>query len=107
MRLRQLACFVPKTIFCLHQQNHRIQIQLRPTPGNNAYIENPEIAADLLEALAKSGYQLRRPYYGVARGSLDPYFGGVHAIAFENGAWAGAADPRRDGAVGNGGKEEK
>ena len=28
---------------------------------------------------------------------LNPYFGGVHAIAKENGIWSGVADPRRDG----------
>ncbi|MDH5673070.1 MAG: gamma-glutamyltransferase family protein [Myxococcales bacterium] len=27
----------------------------------------------------------------------DAYFGGVHAIALQNGRWVGAADPRRDG----------
>lgn len=29
----------------------------------------------------------------------NAYFGGVHAVAFENGHWTGAADPRRDGIV--------
>ncbi len=29
--------------------------------------------------------------------SLNPYFGGVHAIAKENNIWIGVADPRRDG----------
>lgn len=29
----------------------------------------------------------------------NAYFGGVHAVALENGQWTGAADPRRDGLV--------
>jgi gamma-glutamyltranspeptidase len=31
--------------------------------------------------------------------SIDSYFGGVHALAYENSVWTGAADPRRDGTV--------
>ena len=73
--------------------------RVHATPGNRAYIENPEIERGLLAALSARGFELRRPYYGVARGALDPYFGGVHAIGRENDAWVGAADPRRDGAV--------
>lgn len=30
---------------------------------------------------------------------LNPYYGGVHAIARENGFWIGVADPRRDGSA--------
>jgi gamma-glutamyltranspeptidase len=33
---------------------------------------------------------------------IDAYFGGVQTIAFENGRWVGAADPRRDGTAKNG-----
>ena len=35
----------------------------------------------------------------LAIGDLNPYFGGVHAVAYENGKWVGAADPRRDDVV--------
>ena len=28
---------------------------------------------------------------------LNAYYGGIHAVAKENGNWVGAADPRRDG----------
>ncbi|GJL96145.1 MAG: gamma-glutamyltranspeptidase [Hyphococcus sp.] len=71
--------------------------RVHASPPNIAYIESPEIDAETLSALAKRDFELRRPFYGVAPGSLDPYFGGVHAVAKENGAWVGAADPRRDG----------
>ena len=30
---------------------------------------------------------------------LNPYYGGIHAIAKESGNWVGVADPRRDGKV--------
>ena len=33
----------------------------------------------------------------IMEGYLDPYFGGIHAIAKEEGRWIGSADPRRDG----------
>lgn len=67
---------------------------------DKAYIEGPELAPVLLEGLAERGFRLLRPTYGVSDGQFDPYFGGVHALAFEQGNWTGAADPRRDGRVG-------
>lgn len=66
-------------------------------PEDRSYIEGPEVPNDLLLGIAQHGFVLRRPAYGVADGHLDPYFGGVHAIAFEQGEWVGTADPRRDG----------
>ena len=66
-------------------------------PDDQAYIEGPDISNDLLSGLAKYGYSLKRPAYGVSDSQYDPYFGGVHALAVENGKWHGAADPRRDG----------
>jgi gamma-glutamyltranspeptidase/glutathione hydrolase len=61
-------------------------------PPDRAYVEGPELSPRLLEGL--------RPTYGVSDSQLDPYFGGVHALAFEQGLWTGAPDPRRDGRVG-------
>jgi gamma-glutamyltranspeptidase/glutathione hydrolase len=49
--------------------------------------------------LVRAGFSLERPRYGVSDSYLDPYFGGVHAIAWEGGSWVGAAAPRRDGSV--------
>ncbi|PCJ49034.1 MAG: hypothetical protein COA74_07140 [Gammaproteobacteria bacterium] len=66
-------------------------------PDNKAYIEGPTIFNELLAGIAQYGYILKRPAYGVSTSQYDPYFGGVHALAFKNGKWAGAADPRRDG----------
>ncbi len=69
-------------------------------PPDKAYVEAPELPPELLAGMAARGYRLVRPSFGVADQDIDPYFGGVHALAFEHGSWAGAADPRRDGRVG-------
>ncbi|MBT6036310.1 MAG: hypothetical protein HOH18_07520 [Kordiimonadaceae bacterium] len=66
-------------------------------PDNKAYIEGPIVDSALLKAMAKYDYSLNRPSYGVSDSQYDPYFGGVHALAKQDGKWAGAADPRRDG----------
>ena len=69
-------------------------------PDNKAYVEGPEIGTELLRGMAARGFRLKRPAYGVSDNQYDPYFGGVHALAREDGKWTGAADPRRDGLVG-------
>ena len=69
-------------------------------PSDLAYVEGPEVGLDLLDYLVRHGFTLGRPRYGVSNSHLDPYFGGVHAIARQEGRWVGAADPRRDGVVG-------
>ena len=55
--------------------------------------------ASSLLILEELGFSTYVPLSSLFAGTLNPYFGGVHAIAFENGTWKGAADPRRDGAV--------
>ncbi|MEE2003402.1 gamma-glutamyltransferase [Alkalimonas sp. MEB108] len=65
--------------------------------NKNVFIEQPEVSANLMQKMALRGFTLRRPQFGVADSVYDPYFGGVHAIARQNGVWQGAADPRRDG----------
>lgn len=69
-------------------------------PDDKAYVEGPELPAELLGGMAERGFTLTRPTYGVSDSQLDPYFGGVHALALQDGSWTGAADPRRDGRVG-------
>lgn len=68
-------------------------------PPGRAYVEGESVEPELMAGLANRGLTLRRPTYGVSDRQLDPYFGGVHALALENGQWTGAADPRRDGTV--------
>jgi gamma-glutamyltranspeptidase/glutathione hydrolase len=60
--------------------------------------ERPENAR-ITAALERRGFRIRVPVSSLGRGGLDPYFGGIHAVAWEGGTWVGAADPRRDGAV--------
>jgi len=67
------------------------------TPKSAAFIEGPTLSQMLLAGLVRAGFSLERPRYGVSDSYLDPYFGGVHAVAWEGGRWVGAADPRRDG----------
>jgi gamma-glutamyltranspeptidase/glutathione hydrolase len=74
--------------------------RVHAVPPNKAYVEGEEISSGLLEGMSQRGMKLVRPAYGVSDSQLDPYFGGVHALAFESGSWTGAADPRRDGLVG-------
>lgn len=73
--------------------------RVHAVPVDKAYVEGPELSPTLLAGMAQRGLTLTRPTYGVSDSQLDPYFGGVHALAFENGSWTGAADPRRDGVV--------
>ena len=63
---------------------------------DNAYIEQMPAGLDV-DAL---GFDLASPQTDLMLNGLNAYFGGVHAIALEEGGWRGAADPRRDGAVG-------
>ncbi len=58
--------------------------------------------AEGLVHLEERGYSVYRPVTSLHAGGLNPYFGGVNAVAREGGAWTGAADPRRDGAVATG-----
>jgi gamma-glutamyltranspeptidase len=58
--------------------------------------------AEGLVHLEERGYSVYRPVTSLHNGGLNPYFGGVNAVAREGGAWTGAADPRRDGAVARG-----
>jgi gamma-glutamyltranspeptidase/glutathione hydrolase len=69
-------------------------------PPDRAYVEGPELPPELLSGMASRGLTLVRPTYGVSDSQLDPYFGGVHALAYQQGSWTGSADPRRDGRVG-------
>ena len=70
-------------------------------PDDALFLEakSPEYSARTLLTLELNGYSLVRPLSSLNKAGLNPYFGGVHAVAFERGEWRGAADPRRDGTV--------
>ncbi|MDP4820931.1 MAG: gamma-glutamyltransferase family protein, partial [Saprospiraceae bacterium] len=59
----------------------------------------PSEQATILPYLEKQGMEIAFPTYDLQINGLNAYFGGVHALAWENGRWKGAADPRRDGLV--------
>ncbi len=63
---------------------------------DNAYVEATFPGLDV-EAME---FDLAAPQTDLIIDGLNAYFGGVHAIALESGAWRGSADPRRDGASG-------
>ena len=67
-------------------------------PDENLYLEARPANAPLA-ALREAGFTLTAPASDLAIANRNAYFGGVHAVAFEDGMWVGAADPRRDGAV--------
>jgi len=67
--------------------------------GEAALLEAPPVEPNALIGLERRGYTVYQPLSSLFTGRLNPYFGGVHAVALEDGIWVGAADPRRDGAV--------
>lgn len=72
----------------LHAVNGKIYVEA---------IEN--IPNSWLTNMRKHNFEIAFPSYDLKEGALNPYFGGVHAIAKESGVWVGTADPRRDGSV--------
>lgn len=66
-------------------------------PSDRLYFEGPAGAAR--ERFAARGWRFPEIPTDLAMNGLNAYFGGVHAVAWEDGRWTGAADPRRDGAV--------
>jgi gamma-glutamyltranspeptidase/glutathione hydrolase len=65
-------------------------------PGGMRLAVEESFAPETLEALAELGWEIDQ------RGTFDPYFGGAQAVIRDpvTGELTGAADPRRDGAVG-------
>ena len=76
--------------------NPRIHV----TPDKVVYLESDDIPEIQKENLISADFTFETPPSEIIVRGLNPYFGGINAIAFENGKWNGAADPRRDGAVG-------
>ncbi|MFZ1806143.1 MAG: gamma-glutamyltransferase [Cyclobacteriaceae bacterium] len=78
--------------------NEAIRVPRVHVNGNKAYLEFSE-DEQMQIWLNKNGFDLSEIKNDLGTKNLNPYFGGVHAVAFENGHWVGAADPRRDGAA--------
>ena len=65
----------------------------------NAYFEDDQDFHLVSSQLDLLGLKRKMVNPFLLYGGLNAYYGGVHAIALENGKWVGAADPRRDGQV--------
>ena len=64
------------------------------------FYEQPYISPEDRTYWRNAGFEIAFPTYDLDLNGLNAWFGGVHAVAKENGKWTGAADPRRDGTVG-------
>lgn len=73
--------------------------RIHVVPHRKLYLESPGIPDSMCAEFERRGYTIEEPKKDLAEGGLNPYFGGVHAIGYQNGMWHGAADPRRDGGV--------
>lgn len=73
--------------------------RLHVIPEDDLFIESKGVPASHLLQLELLGYNIVKPLSSLHKGNLNPYFGGVHAVAKEGSKWVGAADPRRDGVV--------
>ena len=74
--------------------------RIHVTPDKIIYIESDNLSEMQKDNLTNSGFSFEQPPSDIIINGLNPYFGGINAIAFESGEWKGAADPRRDGTVG-------
>lgn len=69
-------------------------------PPERLYAEDLAAAAPWRSRVEARGWKLRgtpADLEPLGQNGRNAYFGGVHAVAVENGRWVGAADPRRDG----------
>jgi gamma-glutamyltranspeptidase/glutathione hydrolase len=73
--------------------------RIHTVPPDRIYLEEAAAAERAKDWREKAGWVLQPVAADIAMGDRNAYFGGVHAVAWENGRWTGAADPRRDGAV--------
>ena len=73
------------------------QNRIHVTPAKELYFENDNLPEEEKAVLFNSGFTFSNSPSEIIINGLNPYFGGVHAVAFENLEWNGAADPRRDG----------
>jgi gamma-glutamyltranspeptidase/glutathione hydrolase len=76
------------------------QKRIHINPGKVLFLEKGNLPGDEKENLLSSGFTFSKPPSDIIINGFNPYFGGVHAIAFEKSEWKGAADPRRDGVAG-------
>ena len=74
--------------------------RIHVTPDKIIYMESNEVNQQEIATLKGVGFKFESPPSKILISRLNPYFGGINAVAFENDEWKGTADPRRDGATG-------
>lgn len=74
--------------------------RIHVTPARQRlFFESLKIPPEIRAAFREDGFTVQEAPSVLALTGINPYFGGVHALAREGGRWCGAADPRRDGVV--------
>ena len=76
------------------------QNRIHVSPCKELYLEKDNLPGEEKDILLNSGFTFCNTPSEIIINDLNPYFGGVHAVAFESSEWRGAADPRRDGGTG-------
>ncbi|MBT8377674.1 MAG: gamma-glutamyltransferase family protein [Ignavibacteria bacterium] len=74
--------------------------RIHVTPDSIVYLESNKFSEEEINDIKSLGFIFGTPSSDIIINKLNPYFGGVHAVAYENNQWTGAADPRRDGTSG-------
>ena len=74
--------------------------RIHALPGQRLYMEARRMPGAVRRTMEQAGYTFPDLRWDLSLNGLNAYFGGVHAVAFDGRTWRGAADPRRDGAVG-------
>jgi gamma-glutamyltranspeptidase/glutathione hydrolase len=74
--------------------------RIHVTPDSIVYFESNKFSEAEINLIKSVGFDVEPPPSDIIINNLNPYFGGVHAVSYENNQWTGAADPRRDGTVG-------
>jgi len=64
---------------------------------NTTYHVGKQLSAT--QAFQGEGFMVKEASQDLAFTGMNPYFGGVHALAREGNKWCGAGDPPRDGVV--------
>lgn len=74
--------------------------RIHVTPDRTTYLESNDFFKEEIANLEEAGFIFAAPPSEIIVNELNPYFGGINAVAYEDNEWRGAADPRRDGSVG-------
>ena len=74
--------------------------RIHVTPERIIYSESDVVPEEKKSLIENTGFVFEQPPSEIIINGLNPFFGGINAVAYENDQWKGAADPRRDGAVG-------